>query len=381
LARDRVPGSGSPFGVIADDLTGACDVAGAFAAAGMSAVVELEGGMSGVHDADVVVVDADARGATDAEAASRLRGAIALLAERGAGLDYLKVDSTLRGPVRALVAEALASCPAKHAVVATAFPAQGRVVRGGRLLVSGRDVGVDVLDVFGSYAAPVLLESLVDPGASPPVVAVLVEQDDAELAGLARWRAGAADRPLLVGSAGLAQHVARMLAEGAEHGSSGDQGPSLPVRGRAGWTLVVCGSPTSESARQMAALKTALDGGRVRVDEEPVVLASTASPDRDDGSTSISLALEAKRLVESRRSVPSAVLLVGGDTGRAVLEAFGVRAVRVGGEVSAGLPMGIAIGGALDGVPVATKAGGFGGDGVLIQMLEALQAEPLRGPA
>lgn len=131
----------------------------------------------------------------------------------------------------------------------------------------------------------------------------------------------------------------------------------------------------------MAALKTALDGGRVRVDEEPVVLASTASPDRDDGSTSISLALEAKRLVESRRSVPSAVLLVGGDTGRAVLEAFGVRAVRVGGEVSAGLPMGIAIGGALDGVPVATKAGGFGGDGVLIQMLEALQAEPLRGPA
>ena len=46
---------------------------------------------------------------------------------------FVKIDSTLRGPIEALVAGALEGSGRDVAVVAPAFPEQGRLLVGGRL--------------------------------------------------------------------------------------------------------------------------------------------------------------------------------------------------------------------------------------------------------
>jgi uncharacterized protein YgbK (DUF1537 family) len=71
-------------------------------------------------------------------------------------------------------------------------------------------------------------------------------------------------------------------------------------------------------------------------------------------------------LVARRR--PEGLFLSGGDTASAVLRAAGAAAVRLRGEVVPGTPWGIAVGGALDGVTVVTRAGAFGGDDGLLEL-------------
>lgn len=357
------------LGVIADDLTGACDVAGAFATAGLSGTVDLGGTFCAVPEAHVLVFDANVRDASEGSATQGLRAGVARLAARGFGLHYLKVDSTLRGPIGPLVREALALGVARGAVVATAFPAQGRTVSRGRLLVHGRDAGVEALQAVGPGARLTSSSEVLDAG-SGPAVYVLAEQGEEELERLARTWTATPDGPLLVGSAGLARHLAPVLASrmGARPVRP-DVGQAPSAATRSGWALVVCGSPTPESTRQLAELRTAIGPDREWGRLEVELLAAPPGAARDDGSVAAALALEARKVLDERGSPPSAVVLAGGDTGRAVLDALEVAAVRIVGEVSAGVPMGYAIGGVIDGVALATKAGGFGGDDMLTKML------------
>ncbi|TDG28557.1 hypothetical protein E2C05_20335, partial [Paracraurococcus ruber] len=67
----------------------------------------------------------------------------------------------------------------------------------------------------------------------------------------------------------------------------------------------------------------------------------------------------------------------GGETARALLVAAGVPALRLAGEVEAGVPLAAALGaGPVRGLPVITKAGAFGTEETLARCLEALLALP-----
>jgi uncharacterized protein YgbK (DUF1537 family) len=57
---------------------------------------------------------------------------------------------------------------------------------------------------------------------------------------------------------------------------------------------------------------------------------------------------------------PSALVLTGGDTARGVCGALGTFALDVRREVAPGVPLNQLQGGRWDGLPVVTKAGGFG---------------------
>ena len=111
--------------LIADDLTGALDTAAQF-------VPLVERSMcSGARSSSdgSLALDLGVREASEAEAAAS--GATA----RGAGqdaLEYLKLDSLLRGHAAAQVAAWWSAGRFEHCVIAPAFPAQGRVTRGGR---------------------------------------------------------------------------------------------------------------------------------------------------------------------------------------------------------------------------------------------------------
>ena len=83
----------------ADDLSGAAEVAGILWSAGGE--VEVQIGREPTPTTGDLVIDTETRGLPPAEAARVVRETCAGLARQGLRLDFKKVDSVLRGPVRA----------------------------------------------------------------------------------------------------------------------------------------------------------------------------------------------------------------------------------------------------------------------------------------
>jgi uncharacterized protein YgbK (DUF1537 family) len=73
-----------------------------------------------------------------------------------------------------------------------------------------------------------------------------------------------------------------------------------------------------------------------------------------------------------RETRPGLLFLTGGDTADAALTAAGGKGIRIFGEIVTGVVRGTLIGGILDGLPVVTKAGAFGGEDTLVVLHEKL---------
>lgn len=69
---------------------------------------------------------------------------------------------------------------------------------------------------------------------------------------------------------------------------------------------------------------------------------------------------------------PRALIVVGGDTALAVLEALEVTGIVLGSEPIPGAAAGLIEGGSCPGILVITKAGAFGGPGSLAQLCDWL---------
>ena len=87
------------IGVIADDISGAAEIAGVGLRLGLRAEVLVKGRPSG--NADMVCIDTDSRCCSASEAARRAAAAAKLLRRAGAKWIYKKVDSVFRGQVAA----------------------------------------------------------------------------------------------------------------------------------------------------------------------------------------------------------------------------------------------------------------------------------------
>ncbi len=121
--------------VIADDLSGAAELANAAVQAGFSAEVQMR--FWAGSDADVICVDTETR-SLPPEAAGTLAGNVARsIAMTDPELVYKKCDSVLRGPI---AAESLAIARAlgrKRVLLIPANPSRHRVIRGGEYFVDG----------------------------------------------------------------------------------------------------------------------------------------------------------------------------------------------------------------------------------------------------
>lgn len=345
--------------IIADDLTGACDAAGPFAARGYSTAAILLAGGDPILP-EVLAISTDTRDAPThllpvvlAEIAGLLRGQ--------AGIVFKKIDSTLRGNAPAEIAAA-AEAFGCAAIVTPAFPAMRRVVCGGHLSIAGQP---DFAPIYlpshfaSAHAAPAdVLPAL---RAGERIVTVDAATDDdldqVVAAGLAY---GA---PVLwAGSAGLSSALARSLP--AREPLSARKPNARPV-------LFCAGSDHPVTLTQQAALS-----GSAHLSAEIVtpseLLAALAS------GRHVVLRIPRGRVAESRvrellSAIPpliSALLVTGGDTASLLYRALGMRAIAVHGEVAPGIPYGVAGGGALNGTAIVTKSGGFGARDAFIEIAD-----------
>lgn len=388
----------------ADDLTGACDTGAPFADRGLATVVLLPEGGPPAAGTDVLVLDTESRGLAPGEARARAREAGERLAAMGPGHVYKKLDSTLRGPVAAEVAGMLEGTGRVRAVIAPAFPAQGRTILDGGLRLDGRPAEETPFardphfpPTGGSLLAPFARSG---PHPVSPIPLATIRRGPAAVGErLARWPgafvadaesdadlrvllAGAIGlRPLLVGSAGLAAALAARL------GGAG----TTPPRPR-GPLLVIAGSPHPATVAQVEALeaqglKGCWIGGDEASEELAAVLAGLpasaflavrageAPLDPPGRARVVKLLAETtRRLLADApgRDRERTLLLAGGETACAVLRVLGARGVRLLGSLTPGLAIGQLFGGEAEGFTVLTKAGGFGDPGLLRRVLEEL---------
>jgi len=124
--------------VIADDLTGANDTGVQFAKQGLKTIV-LMGGNSAPRsiEEDVLVVDSQSRALDPEEAYRNVAKAARLFRDRRFGVVFKKIDSTLRGNIGREIDAIMDTCGMELAIVAPAFPKNGRTTVGGYHFLQG----------------------------------------------------------------------------------------------------------------------------------------------------------------------------------------------------------------------------------------------------
>jgi uncharacterized protein YgbK (DUF1537 family) len=415
--------------IVADDLTGTMDTSQGFAARGYGtsviAVPPTEsGGLDRRPDSPILGVNTDTR-YDDAAAAADVVAEVVRTAP--AETVYKKVDSTLRGNVGGETDAALTASGADLALVAPAFPAAGRTTRDGVHYVDGTPLdeteyaddekglsSPKLTDVFESDDRPVeqisidIVESGRDQVAAALTAAVqrhtrspLVVCDAQRAENLATLAdAGADHDTLYVGSGGLAEHVAvRGIAGGT---------PLASVTGGPGSPLAVVGSVSATTLAQLEQvppasivelnpvdllMDPASEEGASRAadnlaDGQPAVL--TAATDRETVKRTVSegeardldpseirerissgLAATAAAVLESH--TPSGLFYTCGDVAVAGLRSLDATTVTLTGDaVTAGIPAGRLADGVASGIPLVTKAGGFGSEGTIVNCLDYL---------
>ncbi len=350
------------IGVLADDLTGAGDAALAFERAGFRTEIFLWPPSGQRSRADVWVISTESRGLSDEEAGKRVRRAAGLFRQWRASFVYKKIDSTLRGPVRAeLDAFRLATGNPERVPVVPAFPAAGRTVEGGRLRLEGVPLH---RTAFGRDPRHPLrtdrVADIVGDGFWIPDV-----KDEKVLRRVAAEAIKGKVRSA-VGSAGFAAALARVLAgnrhPGESRGPGSKAGSKKPfqtldagLRRHDGIkrppVLLVSGSAHPKSRAQLGAIHSL----------ENVFVVSVPAQRGDPREVLRSLIRKAVR--EARRYGIRRFAVTGGETAAALAGALNVRRWRVTAEVDRGVPLTVSSG-VRDQSWWVTKPGGFGREGV-----------------
>ena len=397
--------------IVADDLTGAGDTAIQFLRAGWATHLSLggvdealEGAAAAPREVEALAVSTHSRAMPAARAAAAVERAVARLRQAGVRRLYKKIDSTLRGAIRAEIDAACAAWRADAiAVVCPAFPALGRTVQDGILYVDSVPVaqtsaGQDpVTPVAGSHIPTLLDAGHVgiarddDPAAlasrieaAGKVVAVdAVEAGDLDR--LARAIAILGDRVVPVGSAGLAAALAGAWAQEIAGGplvvvvTSQHRSARLQADALQAWGARVR-MPALETLADPAAWSEWAQGVRqaeaaARASPGPDVLLLLAPAGQLSGLDSDTVAARLGSLGGALVTdlAAAGVIATGGDGARELLKALKATGIALAGEVSGGVPIGTLAGGVAAGLPVVTKAGGFGEDDVLVRAAKAIR--------
>jgi uncharacterized protein YgbK (DUF1537 family) len=390
--------------IIADDLTGAADSGASLVDHGASLHLGLDAFL-GAGRGPIAAVDLDVRENSEVAAPAFARAAAHARSDADTVL-FAKVDSTLRGPVEQAV-EALAIVAAGAPVlVCPAFPDQGRFFVNGRGYVGAVPVEASPFgreqnladghsDLFTRLRrrghAPVLLKRDVfrdDRQLDAALeglnsrIALFEAVDQGDLDRMAHAALRAARGACFVGAAGFARSIAAAIGPAAPriHRPVVTHGPILFVLGTAtqltraqlhaldGVRIVEAGPSGGLDAQARVAVARTIAAGR-----DCAVVLPRGGPGRPDPALVRRLAASLPDDVAGAESL----VLSGGATARAVLDALGIDHLDLVAELEPGIAVARA-GHGSRGLNVVLKAGGFGTAQTLANIQRALRMPAVR---
>jgi 3-dehydrotetronate 4-kinase len=400
------------LGCIADDFTGATDLANNLVRQGMRVVQTIGVPLLPVPDVDAVVVALKSRTAPVAQAVAESLAAARWLRAQGAAQIYFKVcstfDSTAQGNIGPVAEALMDELGAAMAIVTPAFPENGRTVFKGHLFVGDvllsdspmrqhpltpmtdanlvrvlqaqcatRRVGLLEQRTVAQGAAAVR-ERLASLRESGVTLAIADAVSDADLHTLA---AAAHDMPLVVAASGLA--IGMPALHGLKPSAAAATLP--PARGA---RAIVAGSCSAATQAQVAhfiqqggaafavdplqaaeghdVVTQALAWATPRLGAAPLLVYATAdAPTVRDVQQRLGAA-QAGAMVEGMLARISAglvqagvaqLVVAGGETSGACVQALRITQLRIGPQIAPGVPWCFA---AVPGIHLALKSGNFG---------------------
>ncbi len=407
------------LGCIADDFTGATDLAGMLVKAGMR-TVQLIGVPSGPppQDVDAIVIALKSRTNPAAEAVEESLAALRWLQQAGCRQFQFKYcstfDSTARGNIGPVAEALMDALGTDFTIACPAFPANNRTIYKGYLFVgdellsesgmrnhpltpmtdanlvrvlqqqvSGKVGLVDYKAVGqGAQAIKARFEVLKAEGARFAVVDAVTNRDLEEIG------AACDELPLITGGSGIALGLPENFRRRgllARH----DAADALPATG--GLRAVISGSCSVATQEQVALMaetapafvvdplqlargddvvSAALDWAADRLSRGPVLVYATAAPEKVKAVQAHLGVEHAGSLVENAladiarglvRLGVGQLIVAGGETSGAVVKALGVTGLRIGPEIDPGVPWTTVLkeGGGQP-LALALKSGNFG---------------------
>ena len=403
------------LGCIADDFTGATDLANTLVKGGMTAVQVIGVPTGPLPEADALIIALKSRTAPVGEAVAQSLAACDALLAAGAKQIFWKYcstfDSTDQGNIGPVADALLKRLGSGFALACPAFPTNGRTIYLGHLFVgnallneSGMEnhpltpmTDANLVRVLGRQtdgAVGLVPFNTVEQGAAATRQAMmrLAEQGrryaivdavtDQHLLAIGE---AAAQHALITGGSGVAMGLPENFRRAGLLPARGDAASLPPMQGMA---AVVAGSCSRATLGQIGlardhvpvleldALATpdaaaltaqALDwvSGKLSADR-PVVIAASAPPEkvaalqaklgRDAAGALIETAMAAIAEGLVARGV-GRLVVAGGETSGAVVQRLGVTALRIGPEIDPGVPWTFA---EPRGLHLALKSGNFG---------------------
>lgn len=409
------------LGCIADDYTGASDLANTLTRCGLRTVqtIGIPADDLQLPDVDAVVVSLKSRSIAASRAVEKSRAAEKWMRSRGADHVLFKIcstfDSTDAGNIGPVM-DALRIDSGDNIVLVTpAFPDTGRTVYQGNLFVgsvplnesplkdhplnpmhdsnlvrvlarqSTTNIGLVDLGVVacGADVVRTHLDGLSENGFGAAIIDAVFASD------LETIGAVALGHRVSVGASGMGLGLARALvASGRVKANAATSIKDTPVGGAAACLAGSCSQATLQQiarAEQVmpvlhldpeqviaggAEVQRALGWAKERLGKGPVLIASSSTPDqvtalqkrhgRDAAGHAIEQAMAdlAEGLV---RAGVQRLVVAGGETSGAVVDRLGIPGFLVGAEIAAGVPVLRAVGTAEHQMLLALKSGNFGG--------------------
>jgi uncharacterized protein YgbK (DUF1537 family) len=378
----------SDLGILADDLTGACDAAAAFACrvGPVRVILDPRRGNPGVRKTALVVLNTQSRLLSPFR--SRRRVARVARSLRGKAVVYKKTDSVLRGPAGAELQAMARLFPRHSLLLIPAIPEMGKTTRDGRLYERGIPAHQTAYgrDPVSPLATNDIRQII---GLSGRVAFEAPDTENQEDIARAVQRALARGNVILAGSLGLADELARCVRAVPPCPQMAPRPASAPgsTGGAPRRTLILSGSlyPTARSQLSFAASafgEEVLDV-RTGLDDHELLLrcrgknVALLQVDMGEGRTRTEAARVLARLFRTvrlfiRSFAPDAVGIIGGETAFRILRLLGTTELRVEGREEPGLTYGVLADGELCGCAFATKGGSVGSPDACVRMVACM---------
>lgn len=328
--------------VIADDITGAAEMAGIAHRLGLR--VRLSMKPETADDCDVLVIATDTRSMAEAEAVEEsVKTASAVAAIPGIRHVFKKTDSALRGHVVAELEALIANTNYREALYIPANPSKGRTIRNGIYYIGEKplhetDFSFD--PEFPAFSSS-LAERFPDCWAKGIRYADASSEDD-----IRKSVEGAGEKTLLAGAADIFTAFLRRTLVCREKGAEKcrlNLNDCIIVCGSTQSRPIDCGVATSYMPREVYDEEITADGWTGRLAEEYGRTHALIMAIRDRHRTGKDIAVYLRetmartvgRLVEVHR--PEELVIEGGATAFAILKRLGWEAFTITEEIAPGV--------------------------------------------